>query len=526
MANFSPETVLLLKERLLTRFNNATYAEIVILLLGFVSIISSFPTKKSPKVHGAPIHGYRSIFEPTLWLQIRFTKGAFDIIESGYKKLKDIPFVLRRYDTDITVLPIKYLEEMRLIPRSKLNGKKAQNLVPRWTWTSVMMDSDLHVKVLNSKLNPDLSNYINIASEEMQYGWGMDVPRPEHWTEVDIQQTMRMLVARMSARIFMGHPACREDEWLRVSINFTYDMFTAAFTLRMFPPWTHILVAHFVPARWRIRQQMKTAKRFVADITRQHNEAKKRGEKGQDTLLTWMIDHGTDKEASIPEMAARQCVLTLASIHTTSLSVSNVLFDLCVYPQWFPVLRQEIDDVIRAHGKIGEGKLSHKQWLSKLEKMDSFIVEDQRINPPILLNPQRIALVPITLKDGTKIPAGARIAWAGHHHANDPATTANPQEFDPLRSYRKRHSNNGANMNKYTAGQTDSNSLSFGYGGQSCPGRYFAVAEIKMILMRLLLEFEFKYPEGASRPKVMFADENVFMDPNAKLLMKKRKQSL
>lgn len=193
-----------------------------------------------------------------------------------------------------------------------------------------------------------------------------------------------MLVARMSARIFMGHPACRDDEWLRVSIHFTYDMFMAAFTLRMFPPWMHVFVAHFVPARWRIRRQMSTAKRFVAEITRQHQEAKQRGEKGQDTLLTWMIDHGTEKEASIPEMAARQCVLTLASIHTTSLSVSNVLFDLCMHPQWFPVLRKEIEEVIREYGKIGEGKLSHKQWLSKLEKMDSFIVEDQRINPPIL----------------------------------------------------------------------------------------------------------------------------------------------
>lgn len=188
----------------------------------------------------------------------------------------------------------------------------------------------------------------------------------------------------MSARIFMGHPACRKDEWLRVSINFTYDMFMAAFTLRMFPPWMHIFVAPFVPARWRIRRQMKTAKRFVGEITRQHNEAKRRGEKGQDTLLSWMIDHGTEKEASIPEMAARQCVLTLASIHTTSLSVSNILFDLCMHPQWFPVLRQEIEEVIQAHGKIGEGKLGHKQWLAKLEKMDSFIVEDQRINPPIL----------------------------------------------------------------------------------------------------------------------------------------------
>lgn len=193
-----------------------------------------------------------------------------------------------------------------------------------------------------------------------------------------------MLVARMSAKIFMGYPACRDDEWLKVSINFTYDMFMAAFSLRMFPPWLHPIVAHFVPARWRIRKQMKVARRFVEDVTRKHVEASLKGDTGQDTLLEWMIDHGTEKERAIPEMAARQCVLTLASIHTTSMSVSNLLFDLCSHPEWFPVLQDEIDSVIKAHGELGEMTLGSKQWLSKLEKMDSLIVESQRINPPIL----------------------------------------------------------------------------------------------------------------------------------------------
>ncbi|ROW08498.1 hypothetical protein VMCG_03255 [Cytospora schulzeri] len=520
-----PEALYVLKHRLLEYLSTATYAELAALLVGFFSILSLFHTTKSPTVPGAPVHGYRSIFEPTFWLQIRFTTSAYDIIDSGYKKLKNVPFVLRRYDTDITVLPIKYLDEMRLIPRTKLNGKKAQvnNLVPRWTWTQVMMHSDLHVNVLNGKLNPDLPKYIDIASSELEYAWNIDVPQPNDWTEVDIQQAMRMLVARMSARIFMGHPACREKEWLKVSIDFTYDMFMAAFTLRMFPPWTHWLVAHFVPARWRIRKQIKIAEKYVGELTKRHVDATKNGGDAEDTLLAWMIDHGTEKEKTIPEMAARQCVLTLASIHTTSMSVSNLLFDLCTHPEWFAVLREEIDEVVKTHGKIGEGPLNHRQWLSKLEKMDSLIVEDQRINPPILLNPQRIALVPIKLKDGTTIPVGTRIAWAGHHHANDPSTVSNPDEFDALRSYRKRHANNGANINKHTAGQTNSSSLSFGYGGQACPGRYFAVAEIKMLLMRLLLEFEFAFPEGKTRPKIMYADENVFMDPHAKLMMRKRK---
>lgn len=54
----------------------------------------------------------------------------------------------------------------------------SQNLVPKWTWTAVMMNSDLHVHVLNAKLNPELSKYVEIAHTELDYGWDIDVPKP------------------------------------------------------------------------------------------------------------------------------------------------------------------------------------------------------------------------------------------------------------------------------------------------------------------------------------------------------------
>lgn len=49
------------------------------------------------------------------------------------------------------------------------------------------------------------------------------------------------------------------------------------------------------------------------------------------------------------------------------------------------------------------------------------------------------------------------------------------------------------------------------------------MAEIKLLVARLINEFDFKYPEGKSMPETMSADENVFVDPNAKLMMRKRK---
>ena len=94
-----------------------------------------------------------------------------------------------------------------------------------------------------------------------------------------------------------------------------------------------------------------------------------------------------------------------------------------------------------------------------------------------------------------------------------------------MRNYRKRYAGNGENKLKFTAGQSDPTSLAFGYGGQACPGRYFAVHEIKMLLSRLLEEYEFKYPAGKTRPKTSYADENVFIDTDAKLMMRMRPEA-
>lgn len=88
-------------------------------------------------------------------------------------------------------------------------------------------------------------------------------------------------------------------------------------------------------------------------------------------------------EGSLEEMAARQCILTLASIHTTAMTVAYALFDIIAHSEWVAVLRDEIDEALKTHGELGQD-MPVKQWLQHLEKMDSFILESQRHNPPIL----------------------------------------------------------------------------------------------------------------------------------------------
>ncbi|PWY74047.1 cytochrome P450 [Aspergillus eucalypticola CBS 122712] len=504
-----------------------------ILILLFVLFTPSFI--RSKQIPNAPIFGYRSFFEPTFLLQGRFILGARHIIHDAYTTMRGNPFVLRRWDVDFLVLPMRYLEEVRLISPSKLSSKGAQtgNLAPEYTSMQFLYHSNLHLDVLKKKLIPDLYNYVDKAKEELVYGWERDLPHTDEWTLVSIENHLRMLVARMTAKVFMGAPTCRDPDWLRISIDFSVDLFTTAFTIKMFPPWLYGIVARLVPARYRTFRQLKTGRQIVGELTQRHRLAQEKRLRGEaedeeDTLLNWMLDHGTPSEVAVDEMGARQCVLTLASIHTTASNVSNMLYDLCTYPEWFAELRAEVLAIAEdLGGPPGQENppISAKEWCTRLDKLDSFFVESQRHSPVLLLNPQRLAYEDIALRDGTLIPKGSRLAFANYEHSMDPAVYSDPQAFDPMRSYRKRMAHPDQ-RDRHKAGMTHPDNLAFGYGNQACAGRQFAVAEIKLIMARLLYDFEFDFSadqRARGRPQTLHVNENCFTDQGAKLLMRKRR---
>lgn len=82
-----PESLYIVRKRFVEHFNSASYAEVAAWLLGICWVISIFNAKSTPRVAGAPVHGHRSKWEPSLLLQIRFTFSAYDIISSGYKQV-------------------------------------------------------------------------------------------------------------------------------------------------------------------------------------------------------------------------------------------------------------------------------------------------------------------------------------------------------------------------------------------------------------------------------------------------------
>lgn len=91
-----------------------------------------------------------------------------------------------------------------------------------------------------------------------------------------------------------------------------------------------------------------------------------------------MIDAADESEGKPSKLAHRQLLLTLAAIHTSTMATTHVLFDLCARPEYIEPIRDEIEQAIKENGGW------QKQTLNKMQKLDSFLKESQRVAPPSL----------------------------------------------------------------------------------------------------------------------------------------------
>lgn len=109
---------------------------------------------------------------------------------------------------------------------------------------------------------------------------------------------------------------------------------------------------------------------------------------------------------------------------------------------------------------------------------------------------------PISLSDGTQLPAGTRVVAPLAGISRDERYFPDPDRFDALRFYRMRQeSDEASNRWQFTA-LNDTN-MNFGAGKHACPGRFFAGNVIKVILAHLLINYDIRLKEGQQRPKAM-----------------------
>ena len=127
----------------------------------------------------------------------------------------------------------------------------------------------------------------------------------------------------------------------------------------------------------------------------------------------------------------------------------------------------------------------------------------------------------IILSDGTRLPKGVILSAPVRMFSSDPDFVEDPETFDGFRWYKKSLEAEGHATHNANWTTTSSNNLIFGHGKHACPGRFFAGEVLKTLLTFIILQYDFKYPEGQSRPDSIKRGEFSPPDITQKLLFKK-----
>jgi cytochrome P450 len=341
------------------------------------------------------------------------------------------------------------------------------------------------------------------------------MPPCQDWTEVCINQKLVAVVAKVSGRVFVGPELCNDKDYLDMGSNYTIDLMTAVQALKKLRPLTKAFWAPRLPEVQQLRKREKALSDFLWPIVEERMTAKAKDPNWQepDDMLQWIINRSNGKE-SIDKIASLQLGLIFAAIHTTTMTATNILYTLAVTPEYLEPLREEIRNAMAANGGIITSRA-----LQEMEKLDSYMKEVTRFYPPgvskssrplasqtynILTLPflsasfSRRTIKGITLSNGQYIPPGVIIEVPSAAIYLDPTHYPSASSFDGFRSQKLRASGKAADIARNQFVTTNETNLGFGYGRHACPGRFFAANEIKMILARLVLEYDIKMPGGGT----------------------------
>jgi cytochrome P450 monooxygenase len=122
----------------------------------------------------------------------------------------------------------------------------------------------------------------------------------------------------------------------------------------------------------------------------------------------------------------------------------------------------------------------------------------------------------MTLSDGLHLPRGTLISMPAAAVSMDNTLIPNADQFDGFRWLKE-----GLSSSAFSS--TGPTHLHWGVGRYSCPGRWFATVMMKAILVRLMMEYDFRFEEGQQRrPKDFFLEISIVPAPFANVFFKKR----
>jgi len=444
----------------------------------------------------------------------RFTAEGASLLEQGYRKFtkNGLPFSIYNASDPprpIAVLPMKYLEEVKHAPQSKLSFPLALDKTAMLTTICGPEMTEEVQHVTRMDLNKVLHQLITPMQEMVVKSFEIEMPPCKEWTSISLYDFIAQAFSRTGTRVLVGPDLC-EGRWPSLARSYAFSIFNSPEVVRRrYSPRLRWLAKYFDPTVKAVLKYRREGAELLRPVIQARlaelnsNTAFTDTEKGNrvssshhQDAIQWLIEdfRAKGREITPDRLVQSLFMIMTASVDSTSSTALWVLFDIIEHPEALAEIREEITRVTGGDNEF----VWTRQSLRDLRVMDSVMRESQRLHSVTQITGSRVAAKDYTFKDGLHIPKGCQVTFARIPYGLDSDVNPNPDKFDYRRHLDKRV---GDDATKFHFASVSDDTLAWGTGIHACPGRFMAQEAMKLVFVRLLDRYDIKYdkPPGSDR---------------------------
>ncbi|KAI9254892.1 cytochrome P450 [Sporodiniella umbellata] len=340
------------------------------------------------------------------------------------------------------------------------------------------IDINLIKQSIVKHLTPNLEEYNPKSFEVLKkktesiIGKGTVIP--------DLTPFIRSLVSQYSARAFVGQELCEDEDLMNAFENsiteIGKEMVPGLFRV-IFPTLNKFYMKFVYPHAVSIKKHRLLIKTALEKEIKRNSGNTVPSKDSTLGILTYITDKYSKEEKESPEFLEALTTVVLififVGVHTTSMAASHVVYRLLKHPEYIEALLEEQKEV-NANG-VPYSPANYRQMV----RLDSFIRECLRTRSiGIALPHKNVTQKDVVLRSGAVVHPGEQVYINTYYtHTHD---VKDPLEFQGFRF---------VGQDKVVS-KPGLDFMGFGLGKRSCPGRWFAVQQIKAIVSLFLNSYE------------------------------------
>jgi cytochrome P450 len=464
----------------------------------------------------------RFSWEPSFFARFRWISNAQEIITNADSKAQGRPYRLARGDTDQILLPPTLIPELNRLGADVLNSRESHSfgLLGHLTGMGVVRKTSFHVRVLLSYISPALPAMFALTGERISAAIKEEFPQSHEWTVMKPSKAVVRCVSESIALILFGaEMTAKNPELVHLAHDHTNNVFQVCFAMRCVPSWLQPALVWLLPAKWRLLRGWRTLTSYVVPRVLQLKEefAHSQDRKVEPDVLSWMVEAGrTEMERDHNVLTALVGSIAAGSTYSIANFCCRTIMDLVAHPDVLDAVRAEIRE---KHAQV-DGRWDMAA-LASLEKLESAMKETARMTPGTLLVYSRVVKKDHVLSTGLKLKKGQFVTMSGATRTMDPDYFENPREYNGLRFCAE------DKIEEHRArpfSSIDTDILTWGAGRWACPGRLISDMAAKILLVKLLDEYDFGFV--GNKPLARHSmHEFLFFHPENQMLTRRREDS-